>query len=276
MVYIMLPAYNEEGNISDVILSVWRALEKSGRKAFFLICDDGSTDRTVQQIEKLGKGIAVKLLQHDSNEGVGQAFRTLFNEAARTSHDFLSDDVFVMMESDRTSDPTLICEMVQKIEEGKDVVCASRYRKKAGYYRFPLRRMFLSVSANFALKILFPIRRIRDYTIFYRAYSSKVLRRWWLQYPSGKRIESDGFAANAEILIKLRPFLRAAEEVSLLYRYDYKKGNSKMKIIPTIYHYLIKKGLFVKLFRDTLFSRSPRFGRSVEMEPQQKESPQRS
>ena len=224
-------------------------LNRTRKRFGFIVCDDGSTDDTARVLAELAGRLSITVIRHSPNLGVAQAFRSLFQEAALLSHQFSGDDVFVMMEADQTSDPRLLPEMIRLIETGRDVVCASRYRKGGKYYRFPAKRLFLSVCANGMMKLCFPIKGIRDYTIFYRAYSSHVLRQWFASCSPDQRIESDGFAANAEILIKLRPFLRTVAEVPLVYRYDFRQGKSKLTILSTIYGYLIKKRVFFRLFR---------------------------
>ena len=257
MNYIMLPAYNEDKTLATVIASIADVLNRARKPFRFIVCDDGSSDDTPWVLAELAERLPITVVRHHPNLGVAQAFRSLFQEGAVLTHQFSGDDVFVMMEADQTSDPGLLPEMIRLIETGRDVVCASRYRKGGKYHRFPAKRLFLSVCANGMMKICFPIKGIRDYTIFYRAYSSHVLRQWFTSYPQDRRIESDGFAGNAEILIKLRPFLRTVAEVPLVYRYDFKRGKSKLTILSTIYGYLIKKRVFFRLFRSLPQAPSP-------------------
>lgn len=246
MNYILFPAYNEEPTIEQVLLSIDSILSSASIAYHLIVCDDGSKDRTAEKVESLKTRLPLTLLSYTPNKGVANAFRTLFQEASRQTSTFSGSDVFIMMESDRTSDPALLPEMIRLIQKGNDIVCASRFQKPGGYFGFPPKRHFLSVCANRFLKLCFPIKNVNDYTIFYRAYSSKILKLWLDSYKE-KAIESEGFSANAEILIKMRKAIRKAAEVPLRYRYDLKKGKSKLKVIPTIYGYLFKGGLFLRL-----------------------------
>jgi hypothetical protein len=127
--------------------------------------------------------------------------------------------------------------MVEKLEEGYHVVCASRHVKGGGYYSFPFYRLLLSRGVNFILRHLFPIEGIRDYSIFFRAYRVGTIRQA-ITYYGDNFIIRKGFASNAEALIKLRRFNIKGAEVPLKYMYDLKKSESGMKIFKTVKEYL--------------------------------------
>jgi dolichol-phosphate mannosyltransferase len=57
-------------------------------------------------------------------------------------------------------------------------------------------------------------------------------------YYDDQFITETGFTCMAEILVKLRPFIKTASEVPLVLRYDLKQGKSKMKVLHTIIGYL--------------------------------------
>ncbi len=63
----VIPAYNEEKNIADVL----KALLKSPELDEIIVVDDGSKDKTAEISEKLG----VKVIRLSGNQGKGRAMQ---------------------------------------------------------------------------------------------------------------------------------------------------------------------------------------------------------
>jgi dolichol-phosphate mannosyltransferase len=137
--------------------------------------------------------------------------------------------VVITMDADATHMPGLIVQMVRMIGEGYDVVIASRYRAESRVYGVPVLRRIMSRGASLLMRVVFPIRGVRDFTCGYRAYRADVLRRAVDRY-QGQFVNQDGFQCMVDILLKLRPMRLIFGEVPLLLRYDRKGGESKMNI----------------------------------------------
>lgn len=233
MTRIIIPAYNEGANLGPLAAAIATALD--GEPYRLYLVNDGSRDDTAAVATSLQHRFPLTLLTHEVNRGVAAAFRTGFQAAV--IRDSADDDVVVLLEGDGTSDPALLPEMARRVRAGADLVIASRYRPGGGYRRFPLKRHLLSRVANLLFRLAFPIPGVRDYSIFYRAYRVPPLRSCMAAY--GPRfIEATTFLANAEILVKLRPYVRRAEEVPLLYDYGRKQGKSGMKVGKNLRSYL--------------------------------------
>lgn len=69
---VIIPAYNEEHGISEVVDRIHSALKKSGVPFEILAVDDGSTDRT----ESILREKPLQLVQHGTNRGYGAALKT--------------------------------------------------------------------------------------------------------------------------------------------------------------------------------------------------------
>jgi dolichol-phosphate mannosyltransferase len=159
------------------------------------------------------------------------------------------DDAIAVLEGDGTSDPEILPVMLAAMDGSCDVVIASRYVGAGRYLNFPLKRLLLSRSANFLLRAVCGLPRVRDYTIFYRLYRCGPLKRALAAY--GDRFTSvGGFACNAEMLLRMRKFVREIREVPLVYDYGKKKGASGMRIGGNLASYL-------KLFRIFAFEGPP-------------------
>jgi dolichol-phosphate mannosyltransferase len=118
------------------------------------------------------------------------------------------------------------------------VVIASRYRAESRVYGVPILRRVMSRAASLLMRLVFPIRGVRDFTCGYRAYRADVLRRAIDRY-QGEFVNQDGFQCMVDILLKLRPLHLIFGEVPLLLRYDRKGGESKMRVAHTAKNTLV-------------------------------------
>lgn len=81
---IIIPAYNEEGNIRAATQNAIRAVRRVGIPYEIIIVDDGSTDRTPSLIRNLAKEHPyIKVFMHGHNRGMGAAMRTGFSAATK-------------------------------------------------------------------------------------------------------------------------------------------------------------------------------------------------
>src|SRR3989344_3060760 len=191
--FIIIPAYNEEKNLSK-ILDKLRLLKKTSPLTPIVV-DDGSADKTSEIAKKFRKKLGLKLIVHKPNKGIPQTFYDGLEAASKMARD---EDAIFIIEGDNTSDLNLILPMLQKIKSGKDIIVASRYLKCGGYKNFPLHRKLGSNLVNIVLKMFFYQKNITDYTIFYRAYSARCVKKAFQKYKD-KLITTKSFAANLEI-----------------------------------------------------------------------------
>lgn len=229
VVYVVLPAYNEEASMPPLLNSLRDAMEENFTRYQVIVVDDGSQDRTAQVAEEFAREMPVLLIQHEANKGLGASIRDGLLAALEKASD---RDIIVTMDADDTHAPGLIVRMVRMINEGYDVVIASRYRTESRVYGVPLLRRAMSRGASVLIRIVFPIRGVRDFTCGYRAYRASVLRAAVARY-EGEFVNQEGFQCMVDILLKLRPMDLVFGEVPLLLRYDRKGGKSKMRLWRT-------------------------------------------
>lgn len=231
MLHICLPAYNEGLGVARLIGWIKQSMERANLDYSILIYDDGSEDNTIEQVRSCMDGTPLELIEGKSNKGLAVAMRNLIERVMES--DAHPDDIIIVLDADETHNPGHIMKMVDRIHDGFDVVVASRFRADSRVVGVPAYRQLLSVGASILMKILFPIKGIRDYTCGYRAYKLEILLKAKEKY--GDRLfEGKGFACMAELLIKLRPLDLLAIEIPIVLRYDWKQGKSKMPLGSTI------------------------------------------
>jgi dolichol-phosphate mannosyltransferase len=246
MIYILLPAYNEERDIGTLLDRICDAMQSLPYSYKVFVVNDGSTDGTVTTVNRCQGAMPIELIDHGVNKGLGQAMLTGLCRAAEVIQD---DDVLITMDADNTHDPQLIRAMLEKVKAGAGLVIASRYEHGGEEVGLSETRSFLSRGASGLLKLFFPIPGAKDYTCGYRAYRGAELKRAFQVY-GNQLVEERGFTCMAEILIKLRAVGVKVAEVPLVLRYDLKSGQSKMKVVRTILRYFV-------MIAHNLFRRPP-------------------
>lgn len=229
-IYLVLPAYNEAGNIGTLLQRTVAVFLDSGLPLpIVIVVDDGSSDNTVEAVRAFEGLPGLRLLRHEVNGGLGPTLRDGLREAARTAR---PDDMIVTMDADDTHHPGLIPAMAQKIREGFDVVIASRYRHDSRVLGLARSRRWLSIGAALIFRILHPIKGVKDYTCGFRTYRATLIIKAFDHYGEGF-VDKQGFQCMVDTLLKLRRFDPLMTELPFILRYDRKGGASKMNVLKT-------------------------------------------
>jgi len=231
-VHMVLPAYNEEESLPN-LLNRLSSIEQRDRLIVWVV-DDGSTDRTASIARDGRENLDIRLLSHKVNLGLGQALQTGIGNVLKVAS---VEDVVIVMDADDTHDTKIVGSMLEKIDEGADIVLASRFVEGGSDRTAPPLRRVLSRGAAIVFNILLPLDGIKDFTSGYRAYRVSLLQRS-VDHWGNLLIEERGFACMVELLLKLRYWGPIIEEVPLVLRYDRKKSQSKLKLWQTLGQYL--------------------------------------
>lgn len=237
-IHVVLPAYNEEASLPSLLhrLEEFRSeyVPQYHHLLKVWVVDDGSTDSTASLAQEKYGELAVMLVSHPENRGLGQAVRTGLTAAMAVAH---ADDAIVLMDADDTHDVNLIMQLAHALEAGADIAIASRFVEGGDDSTAPTFRRVLSHGAGWVFHRALPLENIRDFTTGYRAYRASLLRRASDHY--GERlVEERGFAVMVELLLKLRYCNPRIFEVPMVLRYDRKGSESKLKLWRTISQYL--------------------------------------
>lgn len=232
-IIVALPAYNEAQNIGallDGFEKILGGVLGYGFDRLYVVVDDGSADQTLSILRGYADKIPLIVLVHERNQGLGITIRDALRKATEEAN---PGDIIITMDADNTHSPGLIPSMVQKILEGHDVVIASRFRKGARVVGLSRFREFMSIGASWMMRIVFPLKGVRDYTCGFRVYRAELLKKAFQEYGEAF-IDQKGFQCMSDILIKLRRFGLIAGEVPMILRYDLKRGSSSMKVGQTV------------------------------------------
>jgi glycosyltransferase involved in cell wall biosynthesis len=116
---IFLPVYNEEPNLPPLHAKLDAALKTLGRTAEIIYVDDGSTDGSLKVLRNIAR--------HDNRVRVVALRRNYGQTAAMAAGiDAASGEVLIPMDADMQNDPEDITRLLDKLEEGYDVVSGWR------------------------------------------------------------------------------------------------------------------------------------------------------
>lgn len=234
MLYILLPAYNEEEGLEKLLDRIRRIMDAFSIQYKIIIVNDGSADRTEYVIQSYSKKMPIELINFKNNSGITEVFKAGFKRVCEMGKD---GDICITMDSDNTQSPYVILDILKKLNGSCDVVIASRFKEGGKMVGAPMMRRLMSNGVAFMLKKLMPIDGVRDYSTFYRGYKVKVIKDAFNLYGDGL-IEGHGFSSMASFLIKLRKVAKKFDEVPFTLRYDLKEGGSGIKIFKTMKGYL--------------------------------------
>lgn len=235
MIRIFLPAHNEETALQRLVPKFHQAFTALGEPYKIIVLDDGSSDRTAQVAEGLGKTYPLELLRHSTNLGLGRTMVDGLRQAVDVSQD---EDIVVTMDCDDTHEPKYLGAALSKLREGYDLVILSRYQAGGGEKGLSPVKSFLSKGAGCFLRLFFPIPGVKEYSCGYRVMRASSLKKAFTAFGNDLvRMPRLGFVVTPEILIKCRMLNFRIAEVPFVLEYGQKPGPSKNRPLKMILGY---------------------------------------
>jgi len=209
---VVIPTYNEAENLPSLLT----AIRLCCPDARVLISDDASPDGTANIAESFSEDGFVTVLRRTGQRGYGRACLDGFRLALDAGVDFV-----LTMDADWSHDPKYLKELIAALESGADLVTGSRYCNGISVVNWPLRRVMLSVFANWYVRQILRLP-VSDCTSGYRGYRATALRSIDLT-----AVVSDGYAFLVEIATRFhRAGLRLSESPIIFV--ERRAGQSKM------------------------------------------------
>jgi len=175
-VAVMIPCYNEEVTVGDVVRQIRAQLPRADIYVF----DNNSSDRTVQ---KAGEAGAVVL--HERRQGKGYVVQSMFRQ--------VDADIYIMLDGDGTYPAASVSKLIAPLfHEQADMVVGSRLHTQSQSQFKSLNRL----GNGLLLAILNSIFKVQltDLLSGYRAFSRKFVR--------GISLSGGGFEIETELTIK--------------------------------------------------------------------------
>ena len=162
---IVIPLFNEEESVESLYAQLKEALEPLEQSYEIIIVDDGSTDRSFELLRGLhAQDKRLKVIRFRRNFGQTAAFAAGFEHA--------QGRVVVTMDADLQNDPADIPRLLEKLEEGYDVVSGWRVERWKSAW---LTRRLPSVVANRLISETTGVH-LHDYGCSLKAYRSEVVK----------------------------------------------------------------------------------------------------
>jgi dolichol-phosphate mannosyltransferase len=211
--WLVLPTYNEAGNIEAIVEAVLVQLPSSAR---VLIVDDNSPDGTGEIADRLAQRLpAVRVLHRAQKEGLGPAYIAGFHHALGEGAGLV-----VEMDSDFSHDPAHLPQLLAAAERA-DLAIGSRYVPGGGISDWGVLRRAISRGGSAYARLVLGLR-VHDLTGGFKCFRREVLEAIDLD-----SIQSRGYAFQIETTYRAIRQGFEVVEVPIVFR-DRRVGSSKM------------------------------------------------
>jgi len=164
LISVVIPLLNEEENIPILYDELIQVFKKVDYDYELLFIDDGSRDTSLKLLTEL---------QEKDNHVVAVSFRKNFGQTAAMAagFDYARGDIIITMDADLQNDPADIPMMLDKINEGYDVVTGWRYDRKDAF----INRRLPSIIANKIISKTTGVN-LHDYGCTLKAFRKEVIK----------------------------------------------------------------------------------------------------
>ena len=183
---VVIPVHDEEGNVEPLYASLHRSLRALGRTYEMIVVDDGSRDETYPQLVRLAEADPhLRLVKLRRNYGQTAAMAAGFDHAR--------GEVIIPMDGDLQNDPADLGRLLEKIDEGYDVVSGWRKSRQDSFSR-----RLPSRIANWLIGRVTGVR-LHDYGCTLKAYRAEVVRETRLYGEMHRFLPALAYQAGARI-----------------------------------------------------------------------------
>ncbi len=251
----IIPTYNEKENIGLMLEALVEIAKTAPKYEFMtLVVDDDSPDGTSEIVKKhMKKDKSVRLIT-GPKKGLGYALIRGYQYAMEE----MGADVIIPNDCDFSFEPKRIPDLLKKIDEGHDVVVASRHVGKGGTEGWGLfRKLNHWVSNVFFATYVAGIKEVKDHNGNFKAIRIKgVLDK----VPLAKLLQGEkvkGFGFQAYILYELSKHTKKFYEVPVVFKFrvrgETKIGKKYLKsYLRDIFEYM-KLSVIIRLERSQRF-----------------------
>ncbi|MEW6408303.1 MAG: glycosyltransferase family 2 protein [Patescibacteria group bacterium] len=151
---IIVPACNEATSLEYFLPRLIGTARKIPDTTIeIVVVDDGSTDNTFDVVKKR----KCRYIRHKHNKGLGVCLRTGYQLAVDENCDFLAS-----MDADGQHDCNLLDLMIDRLQNGADLVTASRYHPESERFSPPIDRDLLNIAFTAIIRSITGWQHITD------------------------------------------------------------------------------------------------------------------
>ena len=230
MIYVCIPAHNEERTIGVLLWKIRKVMREFGRDYEVLVLDDASTDGTATVLDRYRGVLPLRVLEEERRAGYPSAVQRLLREALdRTSYP--KRDAAVLLQADFTESPDDIVSLLKALEGGADIVAGvvEKNGRPAPRAVRVARRM-----APWVLGRAYGGAPVSDPLSGFRAYRLIVLKKALAEFRGRPFLTSDSWASNVELLGLVAPHARRIAEAPVTLRYDVHGRPSRLSAVRTL------------------------------------------
>jgi glycosyltransferase involved in cell wall biosynthesis len=223
VIYICIPALNEAPTVGVLLWRIRQVMTEFRRDFHLIVLDDGSSDATSEVLAPYARVLPLTLLRNDRPQGYAAALERVLREAAaRSTHP--RRDTAVVMQADFTEMPESIPLLVKRLEGGADVVGSSLSVVQGEVTRGMRwsRRALPWLLSRAALPA-----EVGDPFLSFRAYRVQVIKRALQDREGAPLLTRQGWAANAELLLRVAPHVRRADQIPVEIRYTRRERETR-------------------------------------------------
>ena len=163
---VIVPCYNEEKIIYNNIIKLNKGLKKTNRKIKLVLLNDGSTDNTKSEIDRLYKKVDFKYFEYD--------FPSRRENLLHCIDNFIKTKYLMFLDCDMATDLKDLKPLFNNLKY-YDIVSGSRYLTSSKVERNTIRRI-ISFIFNNSIRLLFG-SKIRDHECGFKAFDTKKLKK---------------------------------------------------------------------------------------------------
>jgi glycosyltransferase involved in cell wall biosynthesis len=221
MIYICIPSYNEAPTIGLLLWKIRQVFAGFPREYHLLVLDDGSSDPTAEVLERYTRVLPLTVTRHQSRLGYAESVEEILRQAVQRT-DRPKRDAAVLMHADFTHGPHFIPDLVRRIESGADIVIAqARLQGERSGTRRLVRRL-----APVLLRGVVSIPGVSDVVSGFAIFRLVTLRNAFRNSASPV-LQTEGWAANAELYERTARFARRVETLATVERHDLRQRASR-------------------------------------------------
>lgn len=213
-VWVVLPTYNEAGNIGPIVAAIVTALPA----ATVLVVDDNSPDGTGRLADDLAaRDPRIRVLHRAAKQGLGRAYLDGFAHALKEGA-----TIVVQMDADFSHDPGTLPDLIGPVTTGAaDLVIGSRYAPGGGVVDWGLGRRIVSRGGSLFARTVLGLGP-RDLTGGFKAWRAATLAA--VPFDG---VHAGGYVFQIEMTFRASRAGARIREVPITFR-DRRIGQSKM------------------------------------------------